>query len=98
MSDFPYTTEQVERAHEAAHRNVDLDIADINEVLRGFHAAGITVTFPEPRFYVAQRGSRCWDVIDRRGEHVAASFFRNNSDSERHAREHSDRLNREVGA
>ena len=91
MSDFPYTDDEVRayaaalQCHREAARN---DLLDLYE-------AGISLSIPTPRYYVKQLAGR-WEVHDRKRNTWLASF--GGTTAEHHAREHADRLNREVSS
>ena len=99
MSDLPYTDEQIDRALEAARDCIELDRIDTIEVLRGFHQAGITVTFPALRYSVGRdsdlEGKPRWLVRDHADQLHVAWFYGDNA--EMFAREHAARLNRRDG-
>lgn len=97
MSTFPYTREQAKKlaGHARGQRVIsDLDVDWAREVLGRLHDAGITVTFPEPRFYVIEEGDYAY-VRDRTSGLNVAWFY--DHARQQHARGHADRLNREVG-
>lgn len=88
----PFTDVQVAAAVKAWEPLYDDDEA--RDRLEDLHEAGIRLRFPEPRFY-AVRASDAerprWYVRDDTHASVVAWFY--GPDSERHAREHMDRLN-----
>ena len=101
MSEFPYTDEQV---HRFATRDPEWIGEDegytgyARRFLENLHSAGITVQFPKPRFFVEAHDHRFprFAVVDRTSGagRRGAEFF--GPGSETYAREHADRLNREV--
>lgn len=94
--EFIYTDEQV---NEWGRLTEGLPMCGWRGQLEILHKAGITVTFPEPRFFVERgtdhKATPRWYVCDREDGHASVAWFYG-PDSEAHAREHADRLNREV--
>jgi hypothetical protein len=104
----PYTGEHEDKFCRAM-RQAGLSGVGAGGVLRELHRAGITVTFPQPRFYAERATSyhESWVVCDRhekRGHRdaVVASFWKgtdvasDHPDPEGSARAETDRLNREA--
>lgn len=96
MSDLPYTDEQADIIRRATGGM--LSYGEPKTLLRYLHQAGITVTFPEPRYYVD--GDKApYDVMDRVMGAGVARFWRHMDNNGRdYAQEHADRLNREDHA
>ena len=96
MSEFPYTDEQVEQLFEALEGRYSRSV--VKDIVAAAVAAGVTFDFPEPVFYVELQGTtpqgEVWNVCDRMSCHgPVAEFVGGNS--EKYAREHAARLNRE---
>ncbi|HEY7822666.1 MAG TPA: hypothetical protein VIG24_07540 [Acidimicrobiia bacterium] len=94
-----YTDEQVEQVR-AAVGYLSSDTA--RNTIRYLDGAGITLNFPEPRFFAEEsshisRGS--WVIRDRRGAGWAVNFGSANGGwNERQAKALAERLNREESA
>lgn len=102
MNEFPYTDEQVRQFTKAREyprgRGATDDVS--RDILECCHRAGITVTFPEPRYYVSSLRDHSVDVLDRHqrdrySEGLVVASFRRAADGKRYAQEHADRLNAE---
>ena len=97
---FPYTDAQVE---DFATRDPEWMVAEgdtgyARKYLTNLAKAGITVTFPEPRYYVSLSDPLYHArVKDRRTNKTVAWFHRDlHPDSKAAAQAEADRLNREV--
>jgi hypothetical protein len=95
VSDFPYTDEQARMfadalwGHSTSHARADLE---------QLTAAGITVTFPEPRYYVDGSSHFYAHVMERGADGIAVAAFNRvrHPDAQRAAQAEADRLNREA--
>lgn len=93
MSDYPYTDKQALAFARPINRFANAAMGHVH--LRALHEAGITVTFPEPRYVVRSTDLPTRnDVLDTLTERHVAAFW--HAESKRYAREHADRLNREA--
>lgn len=90
MSEFPYTDQQVDQFAKAGGGLLH-DYA--RGMLAVLHAEGVTVTFPEPRFYVLHSGIK-WTVMEL-GKRLVADFYGGEAAGE-DAHKYAARLNREA--
>lgn len=105
-TEFPYTDEQVRVFYRALYGEGPTVETGMELMLR-LHKAGITLTFPERRYYVrsiyrrakslSRPGETEWRVFDALdgGWHVAGFI---GDSAEQFAHEHADRLNGEVSS
>lgn len=97
MSDFPYTDEQVSLFQQAGGLVGDDNQFESRDLLSDLLAWGITVNFPEPRYYVttypAGASSRVWNTTRDHDDDGGWTAEFHGRDHRLYAQEHADRLN-----